>query len=246
MPLWFFDLIKVLTPVIPLFSRLLGSLTFSAREEKLQERKAVAEERLGVLRVSECLTLVERAERSHLMCEARECNRKLVALYYGHYALAFDEATGKPRRKGDTGLHLEVIAVSLLWSGVLVGLFSDYPSSAAGDFASRCLYVLLVLIGLFVGELLVWIDIKILRKHRVRGFGWLYDIYYSRELFLKYFLEDENLSDAKGHKKEVEVLSDQGDSKKSRGPYSFLGIRGGSRRLSAKRFNLHLPFIDLI
>lgn len=80
----YFDLVKVLTPLIPLFSKLLGSSTFNARAKKLQERKAVAEERLGVLRVSECLTLVERAEKGHLMAEVRECDRKLVALYYGY------------------------------------------------------------------------------------------------------------------------------------------------------------------
>lgn len=158
-PSWFFDLVKVLTPLIPLFSKLLGSSTFNARAKKLQERKAVAEERLGVLRVSECLTLVERAEKGHLMAEVRECDRKLVALYYGHHALAYDEATGRPRRKGNAGLHLDVIAASLLWSGVLVGLFTDYPSSPAGNFASGCLYARLVLIGLFVGELLVLVDI---------------------------------------------------------------------------------------
>lgn len=211
-PSWFFDLVKVLTPLIPLFSRLLGSLTFNASAKKLQERKAVAEERLGVLRASECLTLVERAEKGHLMEEVRECDRKLVALYYGHHALAYEEATGQPRKKGDAGLHLEVVAVSLLWPGVLVGLFSDYPSSAAGDFASACLYALLVLIGLFAGELLVLIDIKFLRKHRVYCFGWLYDLYYSRERFVKYFLEDENLSDTEGCM-EVKTLSDEEDSK---------------------------------
>lgn len=170
-PSWFFDLVKVLTPLIPLFSKLLGSSTFNARAKKLQERKAVAEERLGVLRVSECLTLVERAEKGHLMAEVRECDRKLVALYYGHHALAYDEATGRPRRKGNAGLHLDVIAASLLWSGVLVGLFTDYPSSPAGNFASGCLYARLVLIGLFVGELLVLVDIKFLRKRRVYCFG---------------------------------------------------------------------------
>ena len=211
-PSWFFDLVKVLTPLIPLFSKLLGSSTFNARAKKLQERKAVAEERLGVLRVSECLTLVERAEKGHLMAEVRECDRKLVALYYGHHALAYDEATGRPRRKGNAGLHLDVIAASLLWPGVLVGLFTDYPSSPAGNFASGCLYARLVLIGLFVGELLVLVDIKFLRKRRVYCFGWLYDIYYSRECFLKYFLEDENLSDTEGCV-EVKALPDEGDSK---------------------------------
>ena len=107
---------------------------------------------------------------------------------------------------------MDVIAASLLWSGVLVGLFTDYPSSPAGNFASGCLYARLVLIGLFVGELLVLVDIKFLRKRRVYCFGWLYDTYYSRECFLKYFLEDENLSDTEGCV-EVKALPDEGDSK---------------------------------
>lgn len=111
MPSWFFDLVKVLAPLIPLSLGCWGARRSTQGRKKLQERKAVAEERLGVLRVSECLTLVERAEKGHLMAEVRECDRKLVALYYGHHALAYDEATGQPRRKGNAGLHLEVIAV---------------------------------------------------------------------------------------------------------------------------------------
>ncbi len=147
------------------------------------------------------------------MCEVRECDRKLASLYCERHALAYDEATGRPRRKGDAGLHLEVIAISLLWPGILMGLFCDYPSSAAGNFASVVLYGALVAICLVAGELSILIDVAILRRHRIFCFGWLYDIYRYRDDFLEYFLEDENLSDVKGYK-EVKVLLDQEDLKR--------------------------------